>query len=171
MGETIEALRREAIAWLTDTATGNMATVEDGQPRTRPVSILWREDAVWLTSGTSNGKARQVRRDPRVEMCVPIERGDRNGYVRVAGGRRSSPIRRPARRSPHSFRSSRRSGSPLTILATRRSASRRASFSTFDRKRTRIGRSTCGTSALPFGGNGVGRTVLPGCLSILVSDT
>jgi hypothetical protein len=49
MPETITALRREALAWLSDTVTTYMATTESGQPRVRPVSILWRDDAVWVT--------------------------------------------------------------------------------------------------------------------------
>lgn len=85
MAETITNLRREAESWLEDTATTFMATTENGQPRVRPVSILWRDGAVWVTSGTSNGKAQQVRRDGAVELCVPIKRGDRHGYVRLAG--------------------------------------------------------------------------------------
>jgi uncharacterized pyridoxamine 5'-phosphate oxidase family protein len=85
MPETITALRREALAWLSDTVTTYMATTESGQPRVRPVSILWRDDAVWVTSGSSNGKAQQVRRNPAAELCVPIEREDRHGYVRLTG--------------------------------------------------------------------------------------
>jgi uncharacterized pyridoxamine 5'-phosphate oxidase family protein len=85
MAETITALQQEALSWLKDTATTYMATVERDQPRTRPISILWREGCVWLTSGTSNGKTQQVRRNPNVELCVPIERDGRHGYVRLAG--------------------------------------------------------------------------------------
>ena len=85
MVETIMALQKEALSWLKDAATAYMATVEDDQARTRPVSILWREDSVWVTSGTSNGKTQQARRNPHVELCVPIERDDRKGYVRLSG--------------------------------------------------------------------------------------
>jgi uncharacterized pyridoxamine 5'-phosphate oxidase family protein len=83
--ETIGALRKEALSWLKDTSAVYMATVEDGQPRVRPVSVLWRDGAVWISSGTSNGKTKQVRRNPHVELCVPIERNDRHGYVRLTG--------------------------------------------------------------------------------------
>jgi len=86
MSETIPGLMKESLSWLEDaTVNTYMATVEADQPRARPVSILWREDAVWLTSGASNGKAQQVRRNPNVELCVPIERNDRHGYVRLSG--------------------------------------------------------------------------------------
>jgi general stress protein 26 len=85
MAETVAALRQEALSWLKDTSTAFMATVEENQPRTRPVSILWREESVWLTSGTSNGKTQQARRHPNVELCVPIERDGQQGYVRLAG--------------------------------------------------------------------------------------
>ena len=86
MPETIPGLIKESLSWLEGkTLNAYLATVEDDQPRTRPVSILWFEDAVWLTSGTTNGKTQQVRRNPLVELCVPIERDDRRGYVRLAG--------------------------------------------------------------------------------------
>lgn len=86
MPETIPGLMKESLSWLEDkTINAYLATVEDDHPRTRPVSILWREDAVWLTSGTSNGKTQQVRRHSRVEICVPIERNDRHCYVRLSG--------------------------------------------------------------------------------------
>ncbi len=85
MAETIAALRREALSWLKDSSTAYMATIEGDQPRARPASILWREDSAWLTSGTSNGKTLQVRRNPAVELCMPIERDGRHGYVRLAG--------------------------------------------------------------------------------------
>ena len=60
MAQTIPDLRREAESWLKDTITTYMATTESGQPRVRPVSILWRDGAGWVASGTSNGKT-QVR--------------------------------------------------------------------------------------------------------------
>ena len=85
MAETISSLQQEALSWLKDTAMAYMATVEANQPRARPVSNLWRDGCVWLTSGTSNGKTQQVRRNPNIELCVPIERDSRHGYVRLAG--------------------------------------------------------------------------------------
>ena len=85
MHETIPKLRAEALAWLPDAATAYLATSEGGQPRVRPVAILWHNGYVWFSSGTANGKTQQVARHPSVELCVPIERGDRTGYVRVAG--------------------------------------------------------------------------------------
>jgi general stress protein 26 len=85
MGETIASLRQEALAWLKDASTAYLATIEGDQARARPVSILCREGCVWLTSGTSNGKTQQVRRNPGVELCLPIERNGRHGYVRMAG--------------------------------------------------------------------------------------
>ena len=85
MTETIAALRDEIRAFLQAASLAYLATVEDDQPRVRPVSILWKEDRVWIGSGTSNGKTHQVRRHPRVELCVPIARADRHGYVRLCG--------------------------------------------------------------------------------------
>jgi general stress protein 26 len=85
MTETIGALRQEALSWLKDARAVYLTTVEDAQPRVRPVSMLWWDDSAWISSGTSNGKTKQVRRNPRVELCVPIERNDRRGYVRLAG--------------------------------------------------------------------------------------
>jgi general stress protein 26 len=85
LAETIAALQKEALAWVKDGSTGYLATAEGNQARARPVSILWREGHIWLTSGTSNGKTQQVRGNPKVELCLPIERDGRHGYVRLAG--------------------------------------------------------------------------------------
>ncbi len=85
MAETITLLKQEYLSFMNETQKAYMATVEDGQPRVRPVSLLWFDGMAWIGSGTSNGKTQQVRRNGSVELCIPIERNDRNGYVRLAG--------------------------------------------------------------------------------------
>jgi len=85
MAETTTALKQECFSFVKSTQVAYLATVEDRQPRTRPVTVLWHNGCAWIGSGTSNGKTLQVRRNSNVEVCIPIERGDRHGYVRLAG--------------------------------------------------------------------------------------
>lgn len=85
MGETITALREEYLSFLKETQTAYIATAEADQPRVRPVVLLWLDGVAWVGSGTSNGKTQQVKRNRNVELCIPIVRNDRHGYVRMAG--------------------------------------------------------------------------------------
>jgi len=62
-----------------------LATVEANQPRVRPVTLLDYDEKFWIATGTRSQKARQIRRNPNVEFCVPLQDGDNRGYIRVAG--------------------------------------------------------------------------------------
>jgi len=97
MAETIAALQEEYLSFLKDTQTAYLATVEAAQPRVRPVALLWIDGVAWIGSGASNGKTRQVKQDGGVELCIPIERNNRHGYVRLAG--RAEVVCDPAVRS------------------------------------------------------------------------
>jgi uncharacterized pyridoxamine 5'-phosphate oxidase family protein len=85
MGETRTRIEKEVHEHLKGTPTGYLATLEDGQPRVRPVALVVWDERLWITSGTRNGKTRQMRRNPDIELCVPISEGGHQGYVRLAG--------------------------------------------------------------------------------------
>ena len=85
MAKTIASLKQEYQSFMKGIKPAYMSTVEDRQPRVRPVAVLWHENIAWIGSGTSNGKTQQVRRNENVELCIPIEGDGRNGYVRLSG--------------------------------------------------------------------------------------
>lgn len=85
MGEKRSKLEKEAWKHLKGTPTAYLATLEDDQPRVRPVALVVSNKRLWIASGTRNGKTRQIRRNPNVELCLPISAGGHQGYVRIAG--------------------------------------------------------------------------------------
>jgi uncharacterized pyridoxamine 5'-phosphate oxidase family protein len=84
MAETRTRIEKEVHEHLKGTPTAYLATLEDGQPRVRPVALVAWDGRLWITSGTRNGKTRQMRRNMDVELCVPISEEKHDGYVRVA---------------------------------------------------------------------------------------
>ena len=67
------------------TRTGKLATVRrDGRPHVVPVWFVLDGDDVLLTTGAETVKGRNLRRDPRVCLCVDDE-DPPFGYVMVEG--------------------------------------------------------------------------------------
>jgi PPOX class probable F420-dependent enzyme len=62
-----------------------VATIQpDGQPQLTPNWYLWDGEAFWVSTVGWTVKVRNVRRDPRVTLC--IDSGERRGnYVQVFG--------------------------------------------------------------------------------------
>ncbi len=53
------------------TRTATIATIHaDGRPHVVPVSIVLDDDEVIFTTGAGSAKAKGMRRDPRVALCV-----------------------------------------------------------------------------------------------------
>jgi PPOX class probable F420-dependent enzyme len=67
------------------TRTGKLATVRrDGRPHVVPVWFVLDGDDLVFTTGAGSVKARNMRRDPRVTLCVDDERPP-FAYVAVEG--------------------------------------------------------------------------------------
>lgn len=67
------------------TQTIYLATCDAGQPRVRPVSLIYYNDRFWVATGTYNAKVIQIRENKKVEFCYLLERFGHNGYIRGAG--------------------------------------------------------------------------------------
>jgi uncharacterized pyridoxamine 5'-phosphate oxidase family protein len=61
------------------------ATLEEGKPRLRPVTLAHLEERWWILTGTGDAKVGQLRKCPWFELCLPLEDGDQHGYVRAKG--------------------------------------------------------------------------------------
>lgn len=50
---------------------GVVATLrQDGRPYTVPIWWLWHEEAIWLIGTTTRVWCKQLKRDPRVSLCI-----------------------------------------------------------------------------------------------------
>lgn len=67
-------------------ALGYLATLTArGRPTLRPVSFFLAGRKVCFCTGADNAKILEIKENPRVEVCLPVKRGRRQGYYRLAG--------------------------------------------------------------------------------------
>ncbi len=85
MPRSIEEIRQEAWSQLKDSQCVYLATAEADQPRVRPVTLLNLDEKFWIATSTRSAKARQMRRNPNVEFCLPLDEECGNGYIRISG--------------------------------------------------------------------------------------
>ena len=60
-----------------------LATAEGGQPRVRPVTLIHLHDKLFVTTGSSDAKVKQIKQNPRTEFCLLLEKGGRKGTIRA----------------------------------------------------------------------------------------
>lgn len=85
MPNTLPEIQEEAWRRLKPSQCVYLATSEAEQPRVRPVTLLNIDQKFWIATGTRSAKARQMRRNPNVEFCLPLDTECGNGYLRIAG--------------------------------------------------------------------------------------
>ena len=85
MPKSLDQVRQEVWEHLKDAQCVYLATAEADQPRVRPVTLLDLDEKFWIATGTRSAKARQIRRNPNVEFCLPLGNECGNGYIRIAG--------------------------------------------------------------------------------------
>jgi PPOX class probable F420-dependent enzyme len=80
---TIPTPERQA-EFLATTPNVTVATIRpDGLPQLTPNWFLWTGDVFWISTAASTVKTRNLRRDPRIVLCVDdVPSGD---YVQVTG--------------------------------------------------------------------------------------
>jgi len=76
---------KEAWSHFKDFQHVSLATVEDNQPRVRPVTLIYFDKRFWITTGTDSAKVKQIQRNPKVELCLLFQEGDSDCCIRVAG--------------------------------------------------------------------------------------
>lgn len=85
MGEKLEAVKQEVWDHMKESQCVYLATAEADQPRVRPVTLLDIDRKFWIATGMRSAKARQMMRNPNVELCLPLSEKCGEGYVRIAG--------------------------------------------------------------------------------------
>ena len=86
-----------AMTDLTDRIYGNfreqqvvsLATVEDRQPRVRPMTLICSDDRFYMITGARGGKdaykLRQIRENPRFEYYLTLKGEEVDGFIRGMG--------------------------------------------------------------------------------------
>ena len=59
--------------------------MEGDQPRVRPVTLIYFDGKLWITTGTRDAKVKQIQGNPKTEFCLYFREGDKDGYIRVSG--------------------------------------------------------------------------------------
>jgi general stress protein 26 len=85
MARLMDEAREEVWSLIKEAQCVYLATAEGDQPRVRPVSLLNLDEKFWIATTTRSAKARQIRRNPNVEFCLPLQEACGNGYIRIAG--------------------------------------------------------------------------------------
>jgi uncharacterized pyridoxamine 5'-phosphate oxidase family protein len=61
------------------------ATSLDGQPSVRPLTMVPLHSELWILTGMKDAKIGQLTTNPRIEVCMPLEKNENTGYVRFCG--------------------------------------------------------------------------------------
>jgi len=66
--------------------TGYLATIAGrGRPTLRPVSFFLLGKKIYFCTYSGDAKVKQIKKNPNVEVCIPVNRGRWRGYYRIAG--------------------------------------------------------------------------------------
>jgi len=81
-----EKLSREAWHHFQPMQTAALATVEEETPRVRPVMLIHHEHKLWVSTGTTDNKVKQLLLNPKVEFYFLVGSDPKDaGYVRGTG--------------------------------------------------------------------------------------
>ncbi|MEA3239392.1 MAG: pyridoxamine 5'-phosphate oxidase family protein [Candidatus Bipolaricaulota bacterium] len=80
-----EDLKKEALVHLSGDSSVMLATVDAEGPHVRPVTLIEFDNAYWIETGTTSAKIRQIRDNPKVELCLVFTDDTHNGYIRLSG--------------------------------------------------------------------------------------
>lgn len=76
---------KDAWSLLADFQHVFLSTMEENQPRVRPVTLVRLDDKLWITTDTWSKKVEQIRKNPKVEFSFTFREGDEDCCMRVAG--------------------------------------------------------------------------------------
>jgi len=85
MTEKFDDLKKEVLEHFKDCQFIFLVTSEEDQPRVRPVTLFCLDGKFWVLTGTENAKTKQISKNPKIEFCLLLQKGEKHGYVRAAG--------------------------------------------------------------------------------------
>ena len=79
----------EVLSWFGEQQVVYLSTVDDLQPRVRPMALIKVGEGFYMITGARGGvhakKLVQIRRNPRVEYYMTLEGDDGDGFIRGEG--------------------------------------------------------------------------------------
>lgn len=79
----------EVMSWYREQQVVYLATVDDQQPRVRPMTLIKMGEGFYMITGARGGvhakKLVQIRRNPRVEYYMTLGGDEGNGFIRGEG--------------------------------------------------------------------------------------
>lgn len=75
----------EAFGCLDKETVSYVATCDGGQPRVRPMMLIYVDGVLYYATGTVDAKVTQLMRNPKTEVCVPLGEGEDGGSIRMTG--------------------------------------------------------------------------------------
>jgi len=85
MNDKMNKTKEEMWSYFKDSQNIFLATSEENQPRVRPVTLICFDKKFWITTGTDNNKVGQIQKNPKIEFCLMVKKGDSQGYIRGTG--------------------------------------------------------------------------------------
>ena len=85
MNNDTEAIRKEVWDLFQHIQPIFLATVDEGKPRVRPVTLIHFNEKLWVSTGANGAKIKQIRANGNVEFCLLLEKGENKGYIRGTG--------------------------------------------------------------------------------------
>jgi len=76
---------KEALKQLKNFQHVFLATIDDDQPRVRPVTLINFEGKFWITIDAKSEKVKQIMKNPKVEFSFIFKKRNRNCCLRVTG--------------------------------------------------------------------------------------
>jgi uncharacterized pyridoxamine 5'-phosphate oxidase family protein len=61
------------------------ATLFDDQPRVRPITMVPLDDELWILTGTKDAKMKELEKNPKIEVCLPVKKEEHTGSARFSG--------------------------------------------------------------------------------------
>ena len=80
-----EELKKEVFGRFDGLPEIELATVENDQPKVRPVMLMHLDRRLYVATETGSNKVAQIRENPKMEFCLRLPEGENVGYVRAAG--------------------------------------------------------------------------------------
>lgn len=78
-------LKKEIMNRFTFCQTVFFSTCSGKKPKVRPMSLMYLWNKFWLTTGGSDAKVKQLKKNRNFEFCLLLETAKYVGYIRAAG--------------------------------------------------------------------------------------